>query len=131
MRDDRHDVEGLIAVDGVWSLFEVVEDASDGLKARDDFGISVVDDLSETVGSDSLDRVVLEELVSPSDESTGTGVGEEFLLETIGGYDGYAGGTGEVVEEFLDFPKLELGAVLDPGLLHQALVFLSQTLVPR
>ena len=66
-----------------------------------------------------------EELVAAPDEGACAGVGEELLLEGVGGDDGDGGGAWEVVEQVLDLAQLELGAVLDLGLLHEEVVFLK------
>jgi hypothetical protein len=45
-------------------------------------------------------------------------------LKVVRRDDGDRGGTGKVVEEFLDLAELEFGTVFDPFLLHEIVVFL-------
>lgn len=77
---DGDNIEGLVAVDGVWGLFEVVENTSDGLVAGDDVRIAVVDDLAQTIWANGVDGRMFEKLVSSADECSGTTVSEQLLL---------------------------------------------------
>jgi hypothetical protein len=128
VRYDRDDVAGLVGVDGVGRLLllELGEDLSDRLATGSDLVVALGEDTAETVLAGFLDRLVLVELVTATEEGSGSRVGEELLLEVVGGDDGDGGGTGEVVEELLDFAELELRAVLDPLLLHEAVVLLVE-----
>jgi hypothetical protein len=71
-----------------------------------------------------LEGVVVEQLEAAADQSTGSRVGEELLVQVTGGDDSDGGGAREVIKELLDLLDLELCAVLDPGLLEQICVFL-------
>ena len=124
--DDRDAVEWLVAVDRVWSLLKVREDSRHAIVAVLHIEVAVVDDLSDAIRTDFVDRLRLEELIATPDERTRARVGEELLVEHTGGDDGNARGAREVVEEFLDFTYLELGTVLHPGLLHQTGVLLIE-----
>ena len=123
VRDDGHDVEWFITVDGVWGGLEGGEDLGDRSLARDDFGVSLGKDLSELSGANGVYRVLLVELVSPLDQCSCTSVGEELLLEHVCGDDSDRGCSGKSVEKFLDFPNLELGTKLNPRLFHEGIVF--------
>jgi hypothetical protein len=73
---------------------ELVQDAGNAVLSRLDVRVTVMDDLAETVGTNALDGVVLEELIASSDESSGTAVGEKFLLQRGSRDNGDGRGTG-------------------------------------
>ena len=127
VRDDGDDITRLVSVNGVGSLrfLEFSENLSDTLASRSDILVSFGENSSKSVLSYILDRLVLVKLVSSTKESSGTGIGEEFLLKVVGRDDGDGRGSREVVEKFLDFSELEFGSVLYPFLLHKIVVFLN------
>lgn len=126
VRDDGDAVERLVTIDRVESRLELVEDLGDARLARSDVRVALLEYLSKRGGRHGLFGGLLVELVSTSDQGTRTGVGEEFLLKHVGGDDGDRRSSGEGVQELLDLPELELGPVLDPRFLHQAVVLLVQ-----
>jgi len=121
---DGDDVERFVSVDGVRGGLEVGEFLSDRGSTGEDVGVESGEDGSKLVGSDGFEGGGFVEFVSSSNEGSGSGVGEEFLLDVVGGDDGDGGGAREEVEEVLDLSKLELGSVSDPGFLHEVVVFL-------
>jgi hypothetical protein len=129
VRNDCDDIARFVSVDCVGSLrlLEFSENLSDALASRSDVLVSFGENSSETVLSDSFDRVVLVELVSASEESSSSRVGEEFLLKVVGGDDRDGRRAGKVVQEFLDFAKLEFGTVFYPFLFHEVVVFLNES----
>lgn len=65
-------------------------------------------------------------LVATADQRTGSGVGEEFLLQISRVDDGDAGGTRQVAEQVLHLLDLQAGTVTDPPLSHQVIVLLVE-----
>lgn len=126
VRDNGDNVEGLVTVDGVGSVLHLGEDLGNGLAAGLDFGVTLGEDLAELGRANTLSGGLLEELVATRDKGTGTGVSEELLLEHVGRDDGDRRGAREGVKELLDLTELELGAELDPRLLHETLVLLVE-----
>ena len=122
---DGDDVQGLIAVDGVRGILESVQYASNALFAGENFGVTVMDNLAETVRADGVDGLVAEELVATTDEGAGTAVGKELTLEGVDGNNSDRRRAGQMVKKLLEFAELELGAILDPWLLHELVVLLK------
>ena len=66
-----------------------------------------------------------EELVATTDEGAGTAVGKELTLEGVDGNNSDRRRAGQMVKKLLEFAELELGAILDPWLLHELVVLLE------
>lgn len=126
VRNNGDNVKGLVTVDGVGGVLHLGEDLGDRLAARLDLRVALGEDLAELSRSDTVSGGLLEELVAARDKGTGTSVGEELLLEHVGRDDGDRRGAGKGVKELLDLTELELGAELDPRLLHETLVLLVE-----
>lgn len=102
VRDDGDNVKGLVTVDCERLTLEVADDFCDRLSSALDVLVPFLENPTKALVTNSVDTRVLEELVSSTKESTGTGIGEELLLKRIRRDDRYGGGTGKVVEKFFD-----------------------------
>lgn len=65
-------------------------------------------------------------LVTTADQSTGTGIGEQLLLQIRGVDDSNAGRTRQVAEQVLHLLNLETSTVAHPPLGHEVVVLLIQ-----
>lgn len=66
------------------------------------------------------------DLVTTADQGTGTGVGEQLLLEIGGVDDGHAGRARQVAQQVLHLLDLQTSAVAHPPLVHEVVVLLIQ-----
>ena len=71
-------------------------------------------------------RSSLVELGTTADKGSGTGVGEQLALKTLGVDDSHTGRAREVVKEVLDVSNLGTSAVDDPRHVHVAVVLLIE-----
>lgn len=130
MGDDGDDVKGLVSIDSDGRLLEGGKLLGDRSAAGDNVRVERGKDRGELVLADSFELLRLVELVAPADESSRTRVGEELLLDVVRRNEGNGRRPGEVVEEVLELANLELGAELDPRLLHESFVLLHEPSLP-
>lgn len=131
VRNNGDDVKRLITVDGVRSLLESAEDFGYASLASLNFWVPLGEYVAELGRTDGVNGGLLVQLVTSTNQSSGTGIGEQLLLKHVSGDDCDRRCSGQAVEQFLDFSELELGSVLDPRFPHQAVVFLRLCIFVR
>lgn len=123
-QDNSESVHGVIVVDLEVALLQALN-----VTVNDSAGIQTLTVTDEHILQD-LEILELREggvdvnLVAAADQGTGTGVGEQLLLEIGGVDDGNAGGAGKVAQELLHLLDLQTSTVTHPPLSHQVVVLL-------
>ena len=96
-------IERFVSVYRVRRLLQLGQDTRYGLGSLLDFGIPIVDDLTDPIGTHGFDGRMLEQSIASTNERPCSGICKELLLERIGANDGDAGGSRKMAEKFLDF----------------------------
>lgn len=125
-QDHGQSLHGLIVVDLEVTLLQAFDVAVDGSSGIQTLAVTHENILQLLQVLELGKRSLNVHLVASADQRTGTGVGEEFLLQVGGVDDRNAGGTREITEEILHLLDLQASTVADPPLTHQMLILLVE-----
>ena len=127
VRHDGNGIKRFVGIDRPISWFGILEGGEDSCEtflACADTLIMLRDNLAKSVFPNDFQSLVFEELVSSVNECASTGISEEFSLQIGSGDDCNRGGARKDIQEFFEFPQLELCTIFDPRFLHELVIFL-------